>query len=322
MRNFLLKAMALAVFAGGASVTIAAETYPVKPIHLVVSYPPGGPADLIARSLADSASRNLNQPIIVENRAGASGNIGAAYVARAEPDGYTLLFTLDTVFTVNPSIYRNAGYDASSDLEPLSLTGKYTQLLVAHPKLGVKTFAEFVAKAKTEDLSYSSAGVGSPGHLMFELLKERTGIRGTNISYKGNAPAVQGLVSGQVEVGFLSTTGALPHIRAGKLVPLMVPGNEREASLPDVPTATELGVKNYDVNGAFVLAAPAGVPDEVRTTWENEVDRLFEQPKFLEWMQNMVLRAEAVHGQAASQWLQDSAATWGELIKARGISLD
>lgn len=301
---------------------ISLADYPERPVSLVVNFPAGGPLDLMARMVAEKASKNLGQPVVVENKAGASGNIGAEQVVRARPDGYTLLMTIDTVATVNPDAYRNMRFDPAKDLAPIGISGLFTQVLVTHPDLNTPTFKDFLELASKQDVFYGSAGLGSPGHLPFELLKERTGIRATHIAYKGNTPALTDLLGGQVKVGFLAVPTALPHIRSGKLVALMSPGSVRDPALPEVPTAAELGIDDFEVEFGFVLMAPAGTPEEIRKVWEKQLAEAFGDPEFRKALDPMAVRPVATNGVQAAEWLAAARQRWGDLIRKRGIQLD
>lgn len=298
-----------------------AAQYPEKTVRVVVPFPVGGPADFIARAISKSASENLGQAVVIENQAGASGNLGTAAVGRAAPDGYTLLLTIDTPITANPYVYGVETSNPAQALEPLATAGKYSQVLVAHPKLEVKDFQSLVELSRSKDLSYSSSGVASPGHLQFELLRERSDVEAMHIPYKGNAAAVQSLVAGEVDTGFLASSGALPHVQSGRVVPLMVPGAQRDPAFPDVPSAAELGIQNFDIDGAFVLMAPKGVSPEVKQVWEQEVQRLFSDPEFIQTLNNLTLRAEWGDAEQTQAWLDRTAMHWQEVIEKRDIRL-
>lgn len=268
-RSFML---ALLGFGMGSVRSYAGSVkYPLKPVTIVVPFPPGSILDTTARMLAQRASRTLGQSVIVENKPGATGNLGSAYVANASPDGHVLLMTIDTAITVNPFVYSNMGFDPLKDLIPVSTAGSFGGVLLAHPSLGVANFDDFVRLAREKELFYSSGGAGSPGHLAFELLKQKINIPGTHVPYKGNAPALQALLAGEVGVGFLVIPGALQLIASKKLVPLMVPGEIRDALLPDVPSASEVGIPDFDTETALVMLAPASTPDSVLQVWETEV---------------------------------------------------
>ena len=204
----------------------------------------------------------LKQPLVIENRPGAGGNVGAAEVARAAPDGYTWLFGPDSLVTVNPHVYKQMPFKVD-DLVPVTVATRFNQTLVCNAALGVKTVAELVAKAKASPLSYASGGVGVPGHLSMELLQSMAGFQMNHVPYKGPAPATQDVLGNQVPCGLLAGPTVLPHVRAGKLVALGISGSSRSPTLPDVPTLAEAGVTGYQADFTLVLFAPRGVPDPI-----------------------------------------------------------
>ena len=241
-RRLTFYAALLAVCASSAAL---AQSWPQRPIKVVIPFPPGGPSDLVMRTAAEKILANLKQPIVIENQPGAGGNIGAANVARAAPDGYTFLFATDTLLTVNPHVYKSMPFKLD-DLKPISVLSSFSQTLVCNPSLGVKTVSELIAKSKTTSLSYASGGAGVPGHLSTELLLSMTGMQMTHIPYKGPAPAMQDVLANQVPCGLLAGPTVLPHVRSGKLTALAVSGQGRSPTLPEVPTIAEAGVKGYE----------------------------------------------------------------------------
>ena len=232
----------IAVFVSGATLGAGAQSsWPDKPIRVVLPFPPGGPSDIVMRLAAERMQVTLKQPIVIDNKPGAGGNLGAAEVARAAPDGYTWLWGTDTLVTVNPSVYKTLNFKVD-DLLPVTIGTNFSQTLVCHPQVGVKTVAELVAKAKASPLSYASGGAGVPGHLSMELLQAMAGFTMIHVPYKGPAPATQDVIGGQVACGLLAGPTVLPHVRAGKLVALAVSGSVRSPALPEVPTMAEAGV--------------------------------------------------------------------------------
>ena len=240
----------------------AQGSWPDKPIRVVLPFPPGGPSDMVMRLAADKMQAVLKQPLVIENKPGAGGNLGAGEVARATADGYTWLWGTDTLVTVNPHVYKRLGFKVE-DLMPVTIGTEFSQTLVCNPALGVKTVAELVAKAKAGPLSYASGGAGVPGHLSMELLQSMAGFEMAHIPYKGPAPATQDVLGNQVPCGLLAGPTVLPHVRAGKLVALGVSGGKRSPTLPDVPTIAEAGVAGYEANFSLVMYAPRGTPADV-----------------------------------------------------------
>ena len=240
----------------------AAEQYPDRPLKLVVGYSAGGPADSVARHLAGIVAKALGQPVIVENKGGAAGSIAAAAVARAAPDGYTVFYgTTDIV--LYPALYKGAPYDPVRDFAPVTGISKRPPVLVVQPALGVKSVQELVAlaKAKPGMLTYESSGVGSIEHLAAEIFQRAAGIQLIHVPYKGSAPAIVDLVAGQVQMGFEVPVGISGHIRSGKLIPLVTASAERLTSLPNVPTALEVGMPGLDLRAPWAgIFVPAGTP--------------------------------------------------------------
>ena len=255
--------MALGLTALLGSTGAQAQTaWPERAIRVVLPFPPGGPSDIVMRLAAEKMQLALKQPIVLENKPGAGGNLGTADVARAAPDGYTWLFGTDTLVTVNPHVYKQLGFKVD-DLLPVTLATSFSQTLVCHPSVGVKTLAELVAKAKATPMSYASGGAGVPGHLSMELLQHTLGFEMQHVPYKGPAPAMQDVLGGQVACGLLAGPTVLPQVRAAKLLALAVSGSQRAATLPDVPTMEEAGAKGYAADFGLVMFAPRGTPEPV-----------------------------------------------------------
>jgi len=295
--------------------------YPDKPIRLLVNFAPGGPLDLEARVIAEQAGKLLGQTVVVENRSGASGNIGAQAAAQAAPDGYTLLMSVDTVYTVNPLVFSNTNPQVTA-MRPLSLAGTFNLALAVRPELGVKTLPEFLAYARKHPVTYSSAGHASPGNLAFEKLKLATGINATHVPYRGNAPATHALLSGEVDAGFLAVPGMLPHVQAGKLLPLAISGGDGDPDLPSTPPirkAGQSGLDDYDVKFGFVIMAPAGLPDTVARVWEDVLDRIYAQPAFLKRLAAQGIHPPFAGAEAAQKWVRAQTQIWSTVISQAHI---
>jgi tripartite-type tricarboxylate transporter receptor subunit TctC len=238
------------------------QSFPTQPIRIVVPLAPGGPIDLLTRALAENMSASLKQPVVVENKPGAAGNIGAEFVAKAAPDGHTLLAALGTTLSVNPHVYPTMSIDMLKDLKPIVNMASTSQMLVVHPSVPVNSLAEFIALAKKEPMSYAHAGHGSPGHLAMEYFRLKTGLPVmTPVPYRGNAPLVTDLLGGQVKVGFVATAGVIQHVRSGRLKGFAVSSKERSSLAPDLPTIAESGYPDFNFVTFFILLAPSGVPD-------------------------------------------------------------
>ena len=254
-----------------------AQTYPSRPVKLVVPFPGGGPLDFTARLLAEKLAAAMKQAFVVENRPGASGNLGTEAVAKVAPDGYTLLFVLETPLTVSPSLYPKLAFDPSRDFTPIATAARFSLTLVVHPSVPVNSLAEFVAYAKArkeQPLIYGSGGGrGDPGHLTMEYFRMRAGFEGVHVPYKGNSQVVMNLVGGQIHAGFLATPGVLPHIQDGRLKALAISSAQRAPLAPDIPTVAESGYPGFEVGFYQVMLAPAGLPEPIRATLEQEMHR-------------------------------------------------
>jgi tripartite-type tricarboxylate transporter receptor subunit TctC len=317
-RSLTLIAALLAVCASSSAL---AQAWPQRPIKVVIPFPPGGPTDLVMRTAAEKIQTILKQPVVIDNQPGAGGNIGAATVARAAPDGYTFLFATDTLLTVNPHVYKAMPFKLD-DLKPISVLSSFSQTLVCNPSLGVKTVAELIAKSKTMPLSYASGGAGVPGHLSTELLLSMTGMQMTHIPYKGPAPAMQDVLANQVPCGLLAGPTVLPHVRSGKLTALAVSGHSRSPSLPEVPTMDEAGVKGYEADFSLILMAPKQVSDEIVAKFRQAVVDALRNPEATE---RLKASDQIVIGSTPEQAVTKVAkdfAKWGAVSRKIGLSLD
>ena len=299
----------------------AQGNWPDKPLRVVLPFPPGGPSDIVMRLAVENMQLSLKQPIVIENKPGAGGNLGAADVARAAPDGYTWLWGTDTLVTVNPHVYKTLGFKLE-DLLPVTIGTQFSQTLVCNPALGVKTVSELVAKAKASKLNYASGGAGVPGHLSMELLQSMAGFEMAHIPYKGPAPATQDVLGNQVPCGLLAGPTVLPHVRAGKLVALAVSGAKRSPTLPDVPTMAEAGVTGYEANFALAMFAPRGTPADIIERFRTAFVDALKAPDVTE-----KLRAgdQVVVGSTPTQAAALLAADnrkWGAVAKRINLGLD
>ena len=237
-----------------------AQTYPSKAIRFVNNFPPGGPSDFLARTVGEAITTAFKQPVVTENKAGAGGNIGADLVAKSPADGYTVLFGIDTAFTVNPYIYKGMPFKPS-DFKPIMVMVSSGLLVGANPGTGFKSMKDLIAQGKGKGLNFSSGGSGSPGHLAAEIFMDAAGIQIQHVPYKGNTPAVLAVLSGEVDAGVLATPGMLPHVKAGKITPLAVTSRQRSRSAPEVPTVSELGLKDLELEVLYVAMVPAATPE-------------------------------------------------------------
>lgn len=259
------------------------ETYPTRPITIVVAYPAGGATDVIARAVSRLLSEDLGQPIIIENKGGANTQIGATYVARSTPDGYTLLVTADTTFDANPFLYRKLSYDAVKDFVAVSGLGAIHQALVVHPSVAMDSVGDLIAAAKARpgELNYATYGIGSPGHLSMELLQSLAGVKLNAVHYKGAGPAFADVIAGHVPMVFLNVGLMAPVWRAGQVKPLGVTSNERLAAFPDLPAIAER-MPGFRASYWFGLFAPHGTPAEIVTRLNAGVQRALANADFKE----------------------------------------
>ena len=301
-----------------------AQAYPGRPITFVVPYTPGTGIDIVARTVGPRLSQKLNQPVLVENKPGASGNIGADYVAKSRPDGYTVMVNVNT-FTITPALYKNIPYDPVKDFATITKAARGNIALAVNPvALPVKTLAEFVAKAKSEPgkLTYSSPGNGTPQHLAMEVLKQRLGMDIQHIPYKGAAGATTDLLGGQVQASILPVHTALPHQRTGKLTLLAVSGESRSVLAPDIPTFSELGQKNLGLDLYFWFAAPAGTPPDVVATLNKEIGAILALPEIRETMLKQGLIPESSTPEAIAGEIKSDLERWKKFVAERNITAD
>ena len=311
-----------ALVSAGLCASAQAQTYPDRPIRLIAPFPAGGLVDVLARAVGDELSKSLGQTIIVENRPGAGGNIGAEAVAKATPDGYTLLMTSAGILTANQFLYAKMPFDPATAFIPVSNVADMPMLVVVNPNVKAKTLAEFVAIAKAEPgkLNFGSPGVGTTGHLGLALFMHAAKIKLTHVPYKGAAPAVTDLIAGQIDGVVDNPPTVLAHIEAGKLRPLAVAAKERMPQLPDLPTAKEAGVADFYASSWFGVAAPAGTPKEIVARLQKEIATALAKPVLRERFAKLGARLIGDSSEHFAQQIADDRAMWGAVIKAAGIT--
>jgi tripartite-type tricarboxylate transporter receptor subunit TctC len=320
------RALLAAAMAAGllASPLAMAQAWPGKPIRVVVSFPPGGAADQIARAVSEPLSQALGQPVVVENRAGANGNIAGDHVAKQAADGYTLLMSSGGTVSINPHLYSKMTFDPTKDLVPVAAAARVLVYLEVNPqKVPVKDAREFVAymKARPGQLSFGSPGTGSSPHLAAEMMKAQANLFATHIPYRGAAPAMQDLLGGQIDFMFDPGIG-LQHVKAGKLKLLAIGSPKRSPQFPDVPTLDEVGLKNFDADTWFGFYAPGGTPQPVITKLNAEINKVLRSPAFTQRMEAIGAIPAPMSPQDFAARAQADSVRYGALIRERNIRGD
>ena len=307
----------------GTAPAIAASDYPHSPIRLVIPYPPGGPTDLVGRVAAASMEKVLKQPIVVENKPGASGMVGAAQVAKATPDGYTLL-TNASLQVINPSVYANVPYDSFNDFTPITQLVDVPLVLVVNSKLPVSTVSELIAylKKTKSTINFGSAGNASSQHLSGELFKLKTGIPMQHVPYKGSAPALTDLMGGQIQLMFDSMPSAMPFITAGKLKALAVTTKKRSTSLPNVPTMQESGLDGYETSTWYGMWAPRDTPPEIVTKLSEAAQEVLKKPEIVAQYHRMGAEPVGSSPEAFKTYMRSEEKKWAEIVKLSGARAD
>ena len=323
MKALLTIAAALSIavpLAGNAQ----AQGYPTKPIRLVVPYAPGGATDIIGRATAEELTKTIGQPVVVENRPGAGANLGSEMVARATPDGYTLLTTASSTHGISPFLYANLSYDPNKDLTPVIALASFSNVLVVHPSVKANTVQELIdlAKAKPGKLTCASSGFGSSIHMSCEMFKHMVGLDIVHVPYKGSAPAVTDLMGGQVDLMFDNIPSAISHVRAGKLRALATTGAERAAALPDLPTMIEAGVDGYQSGAWFGLAVPAGTPADIVARLNAEGRKAVEAPGFVKRIEELGYDIVGGTPEQMAAMIDEEVKRWGPIVKASGAKVE
>jgi len=319
-RTVLASSVALAVGLP-LSATAQSGAYPNKPVQVVVPFPAGGIVDNVTRKLGTELTAQLGQPLVVENKGGAGGSIGAAQVARAKADGYTLLSAFDT-HAVNPLLYK-LSFDSDKDLQPIALVVTSPLVLVVHPSVPAKSLRELVAlsKAQPDLLNYASTGKGSSNHLTTELFKITSGASFNHVPYKGGAPAITDVLGGQVQVMFVSVTSVLAHIRAGKMRALAVTSRERIAALPEVPPVSET-YRDFEATSWVGVLAPAGTPADVVRKLNSSVNTALKSPEFLKFLDEQSLKPAGGTPEQFAAFMKAETKKWGAIIERQNIQVD
>ena len=322
----LLAAGCVAIAAGAVTrdVHAQAQSFPAKPVRLVVPFPPGGPLDSVGRAIAQKLTEAWGQSVVVDNRPGAGGNIGADLVAKSAPDGYTVVMGALSTHAVNPSLYPTMPYNAARDFAPITLVAVTPNVLVVNPSLPVQSVKDLIAYAKANPgkLSFGSGSNGSAGHLAGELFKVDAGIEMVHIPYKGAAPAMQALLAGDTQLMFDNLANSMPQVKAGKLRALAVTTAQRSKLAPDLPTMAEAGVPGFDISTWFGLLAPAGTPPDVVAKWNADTVKILSAPEMRERMTAQGAEAAPTTPAEFAQFIARELAKYARIVKVSGAKID
>jgi tripartite-type tricarboxylate transporter receptor subunit TctC len=308
---------------GSAWAQPATEAYPSKPIRLILPFPPGGGTDIIGRILSERMSADLGQPVVLENRGGAGGNVGAEAAARSAPDGYTLVLVAPSL-AISPSLYKKLNYDALKDLTPIGLVATVPNVLVTHPAVQAQTLAEFIALAKTTPggMNFGSGGSGTSNHLAGELFNLLAGVKLVHVPYKGVNLAMNDLIAGQVQLVVIGISAAAPQIKAGRLRALAVLTPRRSPALPDVPTAAEAGLQNFEVTTWYGLLAPAGTPKPIVIRLNAALVRSMQAQDLRERLAAIATEPMTSTPEEFGELIRLEMAKWGQVVRDAGLKAD
>lgn len=320
-----LSSFCLAVLALIAHPAVAQTTWPSKPVRIVNNFPAGGPSDILARGLAEGLQRASGQNVIVENKPGAGGNIGAADVAKAPGDGATVFCGIDTVFTVNPHIFPTMPFklgNKAGDLKPLLIISSNGLLLATSSAKGIRSMGELIALGRSRGLNFSSGGAGSPGHLGVSIFTQAANVKITHVPYRGNAPAVLAIVSGEVDGGILSSSGLLPQVKAGKAVAIAMTSRSRSKLVPEVPTVKELGYPDLENEVITLCMVPGDTPEPLLAAMQKATQAVFQQSALQERIASMDMVYEGLVGAAASKRLSDLSSRYAKIARATQMKVE
>jgi tripartite-type tricarboxylate transporter receptor subunit TctC len=317
----LVTAALVAALAG--IVSAAAQTYPAKPVTIILPYAPGGNTDAIARTLAHGLEKRMGQPFVIEQRLGAASVIGATYVARAVPDGYTILIGTSTTMAINVSVYKKLPYDPTSDLVPIALVAGVPFLLVVDPKLPVKSLAELVSFAKSQPagMTYASNGAGGAAHLFAELMAGELGLKLVHVPYKGLVPAMNDIMGGHVQMMFADFATALPLVQAGKMRALGVSTRQRVGPAPEIPPLAEVGLKDFDASSWQMMIAPGKIPRDILNRLNKEVRAIVAEPAVnKEFSRRGLLPITSGAPAELQAFVKSEIVRWGNVVKRAGVA--
>jgi tripartite-type tricarboxylate transporter receptor subunit TctC len=323
MTRSMALAAGIAALVASAPIAAAAD-YPTRPITLMIGFAPGGPSDVMARILTRKLEELLKQPFVIENRAGAGGSIAGTAVARAAPDGYTVLLATGSLLAINVSLYKNLGYDPEKDFEPISLIGTQTNVLYLHPAVPAKSLAELIAHAKANPgkLSFGSGGNGTPAHLAGELLKIEAKIDITHVPFRGTGPALQSVIGGHVPMAFNPPSPLLPHIQSGAIRPVAITTLKRTEVLPEVPTIAESGFPGFEATTWHALVVPAGTPKDVVAALHRATVATVNDPAVRKALTDLGIDVVGGTPEELRAYLKSEIPKWAEVVKASGAKVD
>jgi tripartite-type tricarboxylate transporter receptor subunit TctC len=316
----------IAIFAAIAATiftsAFAADPYPTRPIRMIVGFAPGGGTDLTARPVALKLSELLGQQVIVENRPGAGGNIATEQVARAAPDGYTILMGTIAALAINPSLYGNLKFDPETDLAPVIQVVDATNVLALHPSVPANSVQELIALARQKSLSAGSSGIGATGHLAIELFNMMAGVKLVHVPYKGGGPAMTDLVGGQVQLIFATTASAVPQIRGGRIKGIAVTTARRSALMPELPTISEAGLAGFDANNWYGIVVPIKTPRAIIDQLNAEVTKILNMPEVRTTLFNQGLDPAPGTAEQFGAYIKSERIKWARVIKASGAKAE
>ncbi len=316
---------AVAAFAFITASTAIAQIYPSKTVRLIVSFPPGGPVDIMGRTVAAHVWPGGTPPVIVDNRGGAGGNIGVDLAAKSLPDGYTMVISIVGTLAISAAIYTKLPYDPARDLAPVAIVGALPGVIVVHPTLPVKNVKELIALAKKHpgELNFGSAGIGTSAHMSGELFKMLAGVKIEHVPYKGNAPAMQDLLGGRLQLMFDYLPASLPFITSGRVRAVALGGAKRSPQLPGVPTVAESGVKDYRMVGTFGVFVPAGTPQEIVAKLNTDMNAMLARPEYRERLTSQGAELPGPGSPAdLAAMLKSELVTWAKVVKQSGVRVD
>jgi tripartite-type tricarboxylate transporter receptor subunit TctC len=314
---------AAAIAAAPGALLAQADAYPGKPIRFILPFPPGGGTDILGRLISERLATRLGQPVVIENRGGAGGNVGAEAAARSAPDGYTIVLVAPSL-AISPSLYKKLGYDPVKDFAPVSLVATVPNVMVTNPSIPVKTLAQFIALAKTRPgaMNFGSGGNGTSNHLAGELFNIVAGVRLVHVPYKGVNLAMNDVMSGEVQLVVIGIPAAAPHIKAGKLRALAVIDSKRAAALPDVPTAAEAGLADFEVTTWYGVLAPAGTPRTIVTRLNTEIVGVMQSAEMKERLAAMATEPVTSTPEQFADLIRREIVKWGKVVRTAGLKAD